>query len=112
MNRRATSTRCRCGVDILTGLDGDRAALLVAVDNSPITAQAEVTALTGRRRTYELRLGALDLRNRWTIPGRPPSPSRPVLVEHDCNQPVPRTWLLPPDPIPAPPILVDQEVPF
>jgi len=112
MNRQAKPVRCRCGATVLTGLDNDYAALVVVVDNSPITATGEVGALTAGLATYCLRGGALDRRDRWSIPGHPPSHELPVHAQHVCSQPIPDGWLLPPLPVPPPAILVDLEVPF
>lgn len=112
MNRHAQPVRCRCGQPLLVGLDGDRAALVAKVDARPITAAGEVAALTAGLATYALRGGALDRRDRWNIPGRAPSHELPVHATHDCSQPVPDAWCLPPLPVPPPAILTDLEVPF
>lgn len=112
MKRRAEHSRCACGQPLLVGLDGDAAAFPARVDPRPLNPVGEVEALTAGRATYVLRLGALDRRNRWNIPGRPPSHQVPVHVAHDCAQPLPDAWLLPALPQPAPAILTPEEIPF
>jgi hypothetical protein len=103
--------RCRCGATVLTGLDNDYAALVVVVDNSPITAAGEVAALTAGLATYALRGGALDRRDRWNIPGHPPSHKLPVHAQHVCSQPMPASWLLPVAPCP-PATIAPEGIPF
>jgi len=107
MNRHAQPVRCRCGQPLLVGLDGDLAALVARVDPEPLTALGEVQALTARRATYALRGQALDRRDRWSIPGHPPSHALPVHAEHRCGQPLPADCYLPPLPQPAPAILTE-----
>lgn len=107
MNRRACPTIHRCGATVLTGLDNDLAALVARVDPEPLTALGEVQALTAGRTTYALRGQALDRRDRWSIPGHPPSHALPVHAEHRCGEPLPADCYLPPLPQPAPAILTE-----
>ena len=101
----------RCHQPILAGLDADVAALSVAVDPYPLTPAGEVWALQSGRRTYALSRGALERRDRWSIPGRPPSPKLPVLAEHACDSPVPPQHRAPPIPTPSRPA-TPEEIPW
>ncbi|MCF8528047.1 MAG: hypothetical protein K9G80_11145 [Candidatus Nanopelagicales bacterium] len=113
MNRSPKAHRHRCGSAVLTGLDGDLAALAVTVDAALLSAVGEVQALTLRRRTYQHYRGALDRRDRWNVPGHPPSLGLPVHVEHRCTEPPPADWLLPIPAASAPAILTPEEgIPF
>jgi hypothetical protein len=96
-----------CHAPILAGLDGDACALPVMVDPYPLTPAGEVWALTAGRVTYHLLRGALDPRNRWSIPGHPPTADRPVLAAHRCSEPVPPEHRLPP--VPAAPRPAPEE---
>jgi len=98
-----------CGQPTFTALTGDRCAVIVRVDTPPLSPTGEVAALTAGRRTYAARGKYLEPRDRWTIPGRPPSADNHVHAEHTC-QPIPATWLLPPAPEPT--IPTDMEVLF
>lgn len=100
-SRSCSLTKHSCGMPVLTGLDADRAALTVTVDPYPLTPLGEVQALRAHRPTYLLTARQLDRRDRWNIPGRPPTHARTVLATHDCTG-IPDTWRLPPPP-PAPP---------
>ena len=104
--------RHRCGAQVLAGWDGDRCALYVTLDPSPLNLTGEVAALTAGRRTYRVRSGRPDLRDRFSIPGHPPSPDLTVLAEHRCGEVIHRAWLLPPPPVSAPSILTSEEIPF
>jgi hypothetical protein len=94
-------TRHHCGMPALVGLDGDRCGLVTLVDPYPLTALGEVAALRADRATYSLDSGRLYRRDRWSIPGRPPSHELVVLATHDCTR-IPDDWRLPPAP-PKPP---------
>lgn len=78
-----------CQTAILTGLDADVAALTANVTATALTASGEVWALTNGLWTYELTARRLYRRDRWNIPGKPPSASRTVLADHDCDLPIP-----------------------
>lgn len=108
-HRRASIRVCRCHAPILAGLDGEVAAFSVAVDPYALTPAGEVEALRQSRRTYDLDQMRLSQRDRWTIPGRPPTPARPVVAEHRCGHPIPDDWKAPPPPRPA---TASQEVQF
>lgn len=101
IGRRPQLLRHDCGAHVLVGLDADRCALTARVEPYPLTALGEVEALRAGRWTYRLLRGALDRRDRWNIPGHPPTPEVPVLAAHVCGQPLPATWLAPPPPRPA-----------
>jgi hypothetical protein len=90
-------TRHHCGQHVLIGLDGDRAALTAIVDPYALSPLGEVQALTASRRTYRLRTGMLDPRDRWNIPGHPPGHDLTVLAAHDCTG-IPDGWRQPPAP--------------
>ena len=100
-----------CHQPILAGLDANRCALSVMVDPYPLTPAGEVWALQSGRRTYALSRGELERRDRWSIPGRPPSPKLPVLVEHACDTPVPPEHRAPPPPSPPRPA-TPEEIPW
>lgn len=105
-------TRHRCGVEVIAGWDGDRAAQFVVLDAAPITAAGEVAALTAGRRTYRLWRAGLDRRDRWNIPGHPPGLDLPVHAEHRCGEVIHRDHLLELPASPAPTILTSEEIPF
>lgn len=107
-----TPHRHRCGATVITGLTGDRCALIVTVDAAQLTAAGEVAALTDGRATYRLDTRYLTPRDRWNIPGQPPAHDRPVHATHACGKPPPNDWLLPPAPQLAPAILNQMETPF
>lgn len=111
MKRKAEHMRCRCGQPVIVGLDADLAAFPARVESRRLTAAGEVAALTDGRITYEMKLGALDRRNRWTIPGRPAGERTPVHAEHRCGQPMPAAWLLPVAPRP-PATITPEGIPF
>lgn len=106
------ATRHRCGAEVLTGWDGDRAALFVVLDAGLLNVIGEVAALASGRRTYRLWRSGLDRRDRWNIPGHPPSLDLPVHAEHRCGEVIHRDHLLPPPATPAPSILTCEEIPF
>lgn len=108
--RRASLTVHQCGAHVLVGLDADRCALVARVEPYPLTALGEVEALRAGRWTYRLLQGALDRRDRWNIPGKPPTAEVPVLAEHVCGQPLPATWLAPPPP--RRPTAPTEEIPW
>lgn len=110
MKQPVTTVHRACGRATITALTGDRCAVIVRVDAALLSPLGEVQAITAGRRTYLARGRYLELRDRWTIPGRVPSHDLPVHAEHTC-QPTPDGWLLP-VPQPAPTILTDMEVPF
>ena len=102
LGRQASATTCpRCHLIVLRGLDAAMCALTVLADPRHLSPAGEAAALTEDRATYALDHRELVPRTRWTIPGRPPSPTRTVLAEHRCHHPVPDHWTLPPAP-PAP----------
>lgn len=87
-----------CGLPTVAGFDADRCALDAWCDPAQLTADGEAWALLDGRATYELRVDRLERRDRWTIPGRPPSHELPVLAAHRCHAPIPAAWRLPPAP--------------
>lgn len=87
---------------MLSGLDDELAAFTVRVDPYPLSPTGEVASLRASRRTYWLRHGALERRDRWNIPGHPPCPDLLVLAEHRCGERPPDDWLAPPSPRPQP----------
>lgn len=112
VSRQARIHTCRtCAAPVLTGLDADRCALTTTVDAYALTPAGEVWALRDGRRTYTLHRGQLDRRDRWNIPGHPPSPQRTVLATHTCHQPIPLEHHRPPTPRPFQPTST-EEPPF
>lgn len=93
--------RHHCGAHVLVGLDSDRCAFTATVEPYALHPRGEVEALRQHRRTYRLRWGSLDRRDRWSIPGALPSHELIILAEHRCGAPIPDPWRLPPAP-PAP----------
>jgi hypothetical protein len=90
-----------CQTAIITGLDTDRAALPVTVTAHALTASGEAWALKSGLATYQLTGRQLYPRDRWNIPGKPPSASRTILASHDCDLVIPdqhRRPLPPPTP--------------
>ncbi len=111
VGRRVQLRSCRwCGVRTFRGLDADRAALMVVVDPVALNQAGEVWALERGRGTYLLSRDELSPRNRFNIPGKPPSGSRVVLVAHECGVPVPAWGLL--DAPPVEPVDPVREVLF
>lgn len=102
IGRRARLILHSCNQHVLVGLDDEIAALTARCDPYPISAIGEVQALSDGRATYYLHRGCLERRDRWTIPGHPPSPQLLVLAEHRCDDPLPPAWLAPPSPRPRP----------
>lgn len=95
MSRKAKLIACvRCDEPVLRGLDADIAAFPARTDIYPLSLHGEVQALMAGRRTYELRLGELDHRDRWMITGRPAS-SITVVADHVCEEPTPADWIRP-----------------
>jgi len=86
----------------LSGLDADRAALPVTVTAHALTASGEAWALQLGLATYQLTGRQLYPRDRWNIPGKPPSAERTVLAAHDCDLVIPAEHRRPLPP-PAPP---------
>lgn len=91
-----------CQTAVLSGLDGDRAALPITVTAHALTATGEAWALTNGLPTYELIGRQLYPRDRWNIPGKPPSAGRTVLAAHDCDLTIPAEHRRPPAPPSAP----------
>jgi hypothetical protein len=52
--RLARLQQCKCGKQIILGLDADVCAFEVVVDASPVDAEGEQSALAEGRRTYDL----------------------------------------------------------
>lgn len=99
MRRYATRGLCpSCRAAVLSGPDGEVAALLVTVDPVPLGVYGEALAQLDGRSTYELRRHGehhrLTRRDQWQIgervgptaarSGRPPAD---VLAEHRCGAP-------------------------
>ena len=91
-----------CQTAVLSGLDADRAALPITVTAHALTATGEAWALTNGLPTYELAYRQLWPRDRWNIPGKPPTADRTVLAAHDCDLIIPAEHRRPPAPPPAP----------
>jgi len=91
-----------CQTAIITGLDADRAALAVTVTAHALTASGEAWALQSGLATYQLTGRQLYPRDRWNIPGKPPTADRTVLAAHDCDLVIPDEHRRPLPP-PAPP---------
>jgi hypothetical protein len=86
----------------LSGLDADRASLPVTVTAHALTDTGEAWALQLGLATYQLTGRQLYPRDRWNIPGKPPSADRTVLAAHDCDLNIPAEHRRPPPP-PTPP---------
>ncbi len=85
-----------CGIPTLAGFDNHTAALDAWCDLAQLSPTGEALALLDNRRTYRLWNGTeLRRRDRWTIPGHPPTENLPVFAEHRCHQPIPATWTIP-----------------
>lgn len=108
MNPPLSQHQHRCGVPVLSGWDADRCALFVTLEPRLLSPLGEVEALRAGRRTYHVRAGRPSRRDRWNIPGRPPSLHLPVVTEHRCDEVIHRAWLLELPPAPAPSILTDE----
>jgi len=93
-------------------MDGDLAALTVTADPYPLNIAGEVAALRAGRRTYQLFRGALDPRDRWNIPGHPPTADLTVLAEHRCRDLIPAGWRRPPTPKVIHRPTESEEIPF
>ena len=92
-----------CQTAIITGLDADRAALPVTVTAHALTASGEAWALQLGLATYQLTGRQLYPRDRWNIPGKPPSADRTVLAAHDCDLTIPAEHRRPSPPTPPRP---------
>lgn len=102
-----------CGIPTLAGFDDHVAALDAWCDLAQLSTLGEALALLDHRRTYQLWNDShLRRRDRWNIPGHPPSERVPVFAEHRCHAPIPATWCLPPTPAEQPTAPADSEVPF
>jgi hypothetical protein len=110
IRRKAHLARHRCGRTVLVGLDANRCAMTATASVYPLSNFGEVEALRAGRWTYELSMGALDRRDRWTIAGRPASDTT-VVASHDCDVPVPAAWVRPIN-RPAAPTKEDTTCPF
>lgn len=94
-------TQCpTCHQPTITALDSHRAAITAKVDPYPLTPHGEVWALQHNRATYQHTPTSLTRRDRWNIPGRPPTQTRTVLTEHRCHQPIPQQHIRPAAPKP------------
>lgn len=105
-------THRTCGIPTLAGFDDHVAALDAWCDLGQLTAEGELRALLDGRQTYRLWNGReLRRRDRWNIPGHPPTQRAPVFAEHRCHHPIPATWCMPPTShnTPTP---VTEEIPF
>lgn len=112
LGRRPQLVTCHtCGATILTALDADRCAITAKLDPYPLTPHGEVWALQAGRPTYLVADHELTRRDRWNIPGRPPSRDRTVLTWHQCDQPPPPEHRRPTNP-PAPRRQETDECPF
>lgn len=116
MRRYAIRGVCpSCRAAVLTGWDGEVAALLVTVDPTPLGVQGEALAQLDGRPTFELRRRGehhlLSRRDQWQIGGgvgattaRPGRTPGDVLAEHRCGAPA-----LPTVPSVLPPRLVPSK---
>jgi hypothetical protein len=106
MTRPAIDTRCsKCGVETLSGVDGDVAGFAVVVDSYAITHRAELACVVLGRRTAERDgEGRLKDRRPGQVVHRPAF--WPVHAHHVCGQP------LPPAPKPLALLITDTDPPF
>lgn len=108
MNPRPKIEKCRCGEPILVGWDGDMCALAVRLDVYPLNPAGEVAALQQGVRTYRLKQGRLQVRDRYNIPGALPSHEVLVVRDHRCGSFVDPSHRLPK--LPAKPIMRESAV--
>lgn len=109
--RRAVSRKCpKCRAAVLRGLDGDLAAQEAVVDQIPVLAAAEPVARLLGLRTYTLRAGRLDYRNRWQLASPPPFVNDRLVVEHRCGGV--GVDFLPAPPIPSTAFTDTEEPPY
>ena len=88
IGRNPIPAPCRkCRRIVLTAWDADMCAILVHLEPHALTPHGEVWALRDGRRTYNLTRTGIDRRDRWNIPGKPPSIDRVVLASHECSSP-------------------------
>lgn len=85
MNPTPKIQKCRCGEPVLVGWSADMCAVSVTLDVYPMTAAGEVSALRQGLPTYRIKNGKLKLRDRYTIPGHPPSHHNIVVRTHHCT---------------------------
>lgn len=102
MSRASNSHQCRhCGAATRSGLDSDVAAIVVKVDDEPVTWEGELLAVVRGRRTYALENQRLYQRTRWHLR----KPATAAYVQHVCWEPFPASWLAP---IPATYVMPDE----
>jgi hypothetical protein len=92
ISRAAAVGRCRCGAEVLRGLDAERCALATTADPGPIDPAGEMQALITGHATYRLR----HINARWEIDRRSPFDiaAQPagivdVIAEHKCDTAIP-----------------------
>jgi hypothetical protein len=87
-----------CGMPTLAGFDSHVLAWTVWLDLTELSRRGEALAILDGRRTYELWVVALGFeiehRDRWRVAGHPADTpgTHPVLCDHRCSAPVPRSW--------------------
>ncbi len=74
---------CRCGAQVLRGLDNDRCALTATVDPTPIGPARELVALASGRTTYDLVGRELFRRDRAHIVAA--AVRYPIVLDHECE---------------------------
>ena len=117
LSRKARVLDCpHCRVPCIAGLDSHIAALDAWCDPTALTLDGELEALLAGLRTFTLWRGSeIALRHQWIVAAdhakrRNPSPTRTILAQHRCGDPVPDAWAAPqPEPEPAPDDVDDSE---
>lgn len=89
IGRKPIPEVCRCTRIVLTAWDADMCALLVHLDPHALTPAGELWALQTGRSTYHLDHAGIHRRDRWNIPGKPPTVDRVVLATHICPDTTP-----------------------
>lgn len=90
-SRQATLKPCRhCGQPTWQGPDADHGSLDATCDPHTLTWAGELHATAQGRWTYQLR--GKQLHRRDLTQRKDPS-QWPVVTDHHCTEPIPRTWL-------------------
>jgi hypothetical protein len=94
IGRKPTPHVCTCHHTILTAWDADTCAWLTHLDPYALTPHGEIWALTTGRTTYKLTPRGIHQRDRYNIPGNPPSTTLIVLPTHTCPETTPPQYRL------------------